>query len=77
MNTALFAHWTQVVGETAALLGRSAEAENYAWTAREVGDALQQKLYSARPPLSPGPNPLSNRFRCPGRKSELLAIEFP
>ena len=27
-----------------------------------------------RPPLSPSPNPLSNRFRCPDPKSEFLAI---
>ena len=46
VNTALFAHWTQVVGETASLLGHTADAERYARTVREVGDALQQKLYN-------------------------------
>jgi alpha-L-rhamnosidase len=47
VNTVLFAHWTRIVGETAALLGHTADAERYAQTAREVGDALQQKLYNA------------------------------
>ena len=47
VNTAFFAYYTRIVGETAALLGHTADAERYAQTAREVGDALQQKLYNA------------------------------
>lgn len=47
VNTALFAHLTRIVGETAELLGHTADAGNYARTAREVGDSLNKKLYNA------------------------------
>ena len=51
VNPALFAHWTQVVGETASLLGHRAEAESYARTAGKSATPCNKS--STTPPRPP------------------------